>query len=399
MVNALIFLFLFVTSAFAQAPAPEQVAEVAARVRAQLEAFSASPSKGNLNLLQAELQAFKGLIELADKTVDSEKGGAATPKAVDSVRAVGQFGVDIADALFAYRAENGEILDKKGLEQGFEDMMVNDLEYPLLSMAFRVMRHKVDERNPDGRVTAFEVFRGAIVEVGRDLANFFSGGRNRVTGEAYYQAAETIRRERAIRELLPLYRQMAQKQIPDLNQHYDGDLIYNRENHAERLGGLLLYLTDRAVNIRVERNTSQKYATVFYAASGALLAQPIFNFAGDSYTAHLETSIVIAATFATITALKRAMSSVRSTAEWVQLNREIRGEMAKGLVESTEIFLKKTFPKEYHPAQIPKWVDRRIAVRKAVTGFLARSYATCEGVLTDIKSRVLAKIKAWGWTS
>lgn len=89
------------------------------------------------------------------------------------------------------------------------------------------------------------------------------------------------------------------------------------------------------------------------------------------------------------------MSSVRSTAEWVEFNREIRAEMAEGLVKSTEIFLKKSFPKEYHPAQVPKWVERRIAVRQAVMGFLSRSYATCEGVLTDIKSKVMAQIRAW----
>jgi len=381
------------TSAPARVAFPSKEAITVAAQNVYLEitrfenALKTNRSRASLNELKESLLIYKGLIAIAEQSIDRERGGAATSKAVAAVTTINQFGVDIAFALFALRSENAEDLAKSSLEQPLEDLMVNEVQFPLLKMAFRAMRHRVDERsNVDGKVSGADVLRRTVLEVGRDIFNVFRGGQNRTTGEFYHELLENYYREKLVTSLIPQYARIADSQIPEYNKLYDGDLIYNRENHEERLGGLLLWLTDRAVNIRVERNSAQRYALFFYATAGAILSQPIFNFTGTyAYTAQLETSIMTAAAFAAITSFKFMMSSVKSTAEWVKFNNEIRTEMKEGLIESTEIHLRKEFPTEYYPAQTPKWVLRRIAVRDAIKSYSGKVKASCDMMLTKAK--------------
>ncbi len=373
---------LFSLSASADLASVEQIQAQAASVQSEFEAFKASPQKGTFKRLADEVETYKTMIDSAREAIALKHGGAATKSAIAAVRAVSEYGIDIVGTLFAYQTENAELLKENKLDQDIEDLMTNKVQFPLLQLAFGAMRQGVDEKHGvDGKVSLFDTFRRTIQEVGRDLSAYVTGGTNKATGEFYLTGLENRSREKMTNELIPMYQQLASLQIPAVNLNFTNDGEYNRENHYERAGGLLLWLTDRAVNIRVERNSAQKYATLFYAVSGFLLAQPIWNFAGNSYTAHLETSIVIATAAAAITFMKFSMSSVKSTGKWLELSKQVRSEMAAGLVESTEVYLKKTAPTEYFPATVPKWIQRRVAIRNAITGFLKPITSICEKAL------------------
>lgn len=366
-------------------PTPESIGFAASQVRESIGQLEENLTRDNLLSLQSRLKNFKEVIAIIEQSIDVDREGAATRKTTQAVESVNEYGVDIANALFAFRLDKSQELLEEGLEQAFEDLMVNEVQFPLLKLAFKLLRDRVDERsNVDGQVTAFDRFRRAINEVGRDITDILVG-KNRTTNEIYHKWAQNMKRERSTLNLIPQYARLARFQIPTYNSLYDGDQEYNRANHEERLAGLLIWLTDRAVNIKVERNSAQKYAVIFYATLGVILSNPYFNYLGNSYTAHLESSIITATTFAVITIFKFMMSSVRSTAEWIQFNQEIRSSMADGLVKSTEIYLRKEFPTEYHPANVPHWVLRRIQVRNAISkkihqAFKFKSKQMCIGL-------------------
>ena len=363
-------------------PTTTEVQTLAVEISENIQAFDKSSDKKDFLTLRDNLQKFKSMIAYTGQSVNRDEGGAVTKTTDALVDAVSNYGVDIANALFVLRTKNGEKLAKAGLEQDFEDIMVNELEYPLLQMAFSVARHKVDEKSGvDGRVTVVDVFSRTFMEVGRDIVSLFWGGKNRVTDEMFYTPVESMRREALSRRLIERYRQYSTAHIPEFNKLYDGDLNYDRERHEESLGGLLIWLTDRTVNIRVERDSAQRYARFSYAITGLVLGQPFFNFLGDSYSAHAETSIMVISAFAAMYVLKAAASSTLSTRQWLAFNQQVRSEMAPGLVKSTEIHLEKEFPAEYHPAQVPGWIQRRVRIHNAIDAVVNSAKNQCNRIL------------------
>lgn len=377
--------------AHAQVPTPQEVKELGAKVTEDLEALDKSMSAENFSTLKGDLEKFKALVAAAGQAVDSQLGGAVTPKAAAAVDAVAQTGVDIANAMFVFRTEKEAKLKQTDREQAFEDLMVNEVEFPMLQMAFKGLRDKVDERdNIDGKTNLGDVFRRTFMEVGRGVVAAVRFGKNRATGEFYYHPRATYRREQMTRKLISTYQEYARAHIPEFNRIHDGDSNYDRDRHEERMGGLLLWLTDRAVNIKLERNSSQMYARMFYAVSGLIGSIPIFNFLGDSYTAPMESSMIIMASFATLYVVKEMTSSTRSTGEWMAFNSEVRDSMKSTLVESAEAQMRKTLPKEYLPAQDPPaWIKRRIAIRGWIGDKLTSVKNACMAALGD-------KAPKWG---
>lgn len=370
------------TKSLAKLPSVSDVQAMATDISQDIKDLESGLDQKSLYELRESMRKFKAMIAYTGQSVDREKGGAVTKYTAALVDAVSNYGVDIANALFVYRTEKADLLEQSGLEQDFEDMMVNELEYPMLQMAFSVARHKVDEKsNVDGRVSFMDVLRRTFMEVGRDFTSLFTGGKNRATGELFYTPVEGMRREKLARSLIERYHEYSTAHIPEFNRLYDGDLVYNRDRHEERLGGLLLWLTDRAVNIRVERDSAQRYARFSYAITGLILGQPFFNFLGSAYTAHLETSILVVSAFASLYVLKAAVSSTKSTRQWIAFNQQIRNEMADGLVKSTEIHLEKEFPAEYHPAQVPGWIQRRVRIHNAIDAVVNSVRHKCQGIL------------------
>lgn len=392
-----LFVSLFACQIFAQVPSAEEIAGGANEIRTRLEALNENLDAGRLALLQESANKFKAMVAQAEQAVDYERGGAATPKATAAVSLIGDFGADIALALSAFQLEHAEELSEKGLDTTFEDIMVNELRFPLLKLAFKLMRYGVDEKsNVDGRVSVSDVVTRAIRNVVRDLALvFFPLRQNRTTREWSLRAVENARREQAIRELIPKYQRIAEAEIPEYNRLYDGDLDYEKENHEERLAGLMLWLSDRAVNIRVERFSAEKYAAIAYAVTGTVISQSyLLNFAGNSYSAHLETSAVILFATAVITLAKVEASSIRSTSEWIEFSRYLRGKMSAGLIKSSEIHLAKSFPTEYHPAQVPHWVERRVWIRETFNAWKSSGAAmmrNATAIIPKIYSAGVAK--------
>lgn len=341
-------------------PSPEEIGLAARDVLSGLEGFKTSRTEARLNALKTNVEKFKGLIERTGSAIDWDEGGAATPKAVAAAETIAKLGTDIELALFAERSEMPESTNGE-LKKGFEDTLVNLISYPLLELAFDVLRTRVDERsNVDGVVTWADVFRRGANDVRRNLTDPFLNGHNRATGEAFNYFMENIRREKLVRALAPLLEQKQIEMLPEINRRFDGDVVYNRENYVERLGGLLIWLTDRATNIRVERNSAQLYATGLFTLAGVLISQPYSNFLGDSYSAPLESMMILAAASAGVILVKIAASSVRSTNLWIKFSDDVRAQMNARLVESSEKHLREVSPKEYYPANVPGWLRTRL---------------------------------------
>jgi len=387
-------LLVFAPTLWAEVPTPSEVAKLLENVssefnelEASFEAKDTSKAKKSLDLIGDILSDFRVMVGEAEKAIDSRKGGVATKKARDAARSVTEVGVDISEAMFALRTQHEDFLRSSHLEQDFEDMMVNEVRYPILQLAFSILRYKVDELSQvDGKVSHSDRIRRALKEVPRDLMSLAWFMQNRTTGEWIHTGWQNIQREFLVRDLIPEYLRLAETEVDEYNKNYDGDLEYDRKNHEERLGGFLLWLTDRAVNIRVERNSSEIYAAAFYGVIGAVTTYylPLLvQFGENSYTMEGETAALVAIASSGVILAKLSSSSVFSTGKWIELNQFIRSRMASGLIKSTEIYLKKKFPTEYHPAQVPGWIRKRVAVRNFLRKMKVNLKSRCESLLSS----------------
>lgn len=358
-------LTLFIASnTWAYVPTESEVIQSSAFVTLAFEDFTEKPNQRNFSKLKSALQDYNDVMARARISINSDNDGAATKKAIKAVQAVAGTAMIQVDQFLKYRTENGEALSEAGFEQKFEDLMVNKLEFPLIKLTFGVVRHGVDEKvNVDGRVTPKDIVSRAFRAMVMDIVNIFTPGRNRLTGEWYWRPLEISRREALARHLIQGHKMYALKNIPEFNRLYDGNFTYDRENHEERLGGLLIGLKDRGVNIRSEWDSAQRGARFAYLAIGAVLAQPVFNVFGSSYSAHAETSFVTASIFASLYILKGMTSSMKSTRAWIDFGEAINNTMDPGLIKSSEIFLSQDMPREYHRAVIPRFIRWEMQLR------------------------------------
>ena len=118
-----------------------------------------------------------------------------------------------------------------------------------------------------------------------------------------------------------------------------------------------------------------------------VLAQPVFNYLGNSYSASFESGVITMTVFSMMYLLKGAVSSGKSTRLWLEFNRLIRAEMALTLLESTEAHLRRTFPREYRPAQVPKWIEREVRMRRALIDYFQPWRDRCDRILSNLPWR------------
>lgn len=351
----------------ARLPTQDDVLALQEDLTKALEAFKQNPSSETFQPLRRIGQTYKQMAGIVGKAVESSSGGAMTKNVQVAHRLVSDAGISLQEAFLFFELNNNPVFTgKPELEQLYEDVMVNLIAFEVAQLQFKALRDKVDERSVDGRVTWGDVFRRTMREVPRDLLGLFRFGRNRSTGEIYWGPAENMRRQAAIEAMIERFSAATRTEIPVYNQLHDGDSIFERDRHEERLAGLLLWLTDRAVNIRMERSAAQTYATVFYFASGLFLGVfPVANYFGDAYTAHFETAIVNLSALWALAVTKYLMSGTRTLREWIELNAGIRETLAQGLIAGGEAQMRQALPGEYFPAQVPLWHQKRLAFHKA----------------------------------
>lgn len=264
-------------------------------------------------------------------------------------------------------ALNEELLTIKSLEPEDHGKLFSYLGSKMANTFFKLMRHNGDLANPDGKVNfPTKLGRGAL-EMWDDLTRMFGFYfRIRIkTFEAKLRKAnplEAMRRERLVRSLQTEMQKATQTQLPAIESFDD---IFK-----EKYFGIRHYLVDRAINIRMERDASQKFARIMYFILGMTIFvyPPDLSFGQEfiEYYDYTNTAIKGFIGFATLWFLKGLTSSRKSTKGWIRFYDMLLKNEGADIRDRIRGVLSKAYPREYFVPTIDWAIRMEMAVGEKI---------------------------------
>ncbi len=339
-------------------------------------AYDEKPSLRHLGQISDALKPLLDRIANSRKAIDTQVGGYANSRTGQEVLATMEQAMAVNDLFLEYRKSVFGRADTDApygeeLEQKYEDVF-NDVVYRVLDATFGTARHHVDQRGHIDGISALpSTLWRQLKEHLSDLTSIFQVWFSLDKG-FYWAPRDRYVRERTSREAKDIYSKYFQFMLDDLKLYAsDPALKYDRENHMQRTIGLFLWLTDRLVNIRGERDAAQRYARfTYWLPAFVLFVFPYLNYLGDAWSSNLETSWPIAAAFYAVYVVKGTLSSTKSTRAWVELNNQVRESVPPETIKALETYLlaemnRRTNGREpYYPAVVPGWLDRDMRLRE-----------------------------------
>ncbi len=298
---------------------------------------------------------------------------------------------EMAEATMATYSDAFELLKKIIADNSFDadqsSKMIGKLLGNMSRATFQVMRHKADVADPTGQVPLARRFTRTLAEMGRDVISIFPYATiKQGEGLRFHapMALEQARREKLIRNLLVIIKQNFDIEVPAVNAESD--------KVKEFYFGQFHYLVDRAVNIRLERNSAQLWARMTYFAAGVFLfLNPIESPFGEAnFYSAWNAGVVEFATFATLYVVKGMTSSRDSAQAWVDLYKDLMASKSKELTAKIRSTLKQYFSgkgpsSDYYEANIPEKFDFENRLQDTIKKFIDPLWGTCKGFLTAKK--------------
>ena len=246
------------------------------------------------------------------------------------------------------------ILQSDKLDQDQKARAVGTILGTLARLNFALMRHRHDDKSPDGKAGFFKTIQRASLEIVRDFLHLILIHRN----------IEAATREKFIRKVSEFSQNKENELLP---------LVHGLQSTKveEYFFGQTFYKVSRAVNIRGENDSAQRLVRVFYLFSAVALAvyTPINYFETDHYLSMMNSAIVNFTALSLGWFLKGWTSSRKSTREWVKYLLRLREQAPDDLEELIENNLAEDTKNEkvgqrYHKGQISRGLRWEFAFRR-----------------------------------
>lgn len=275
-----------------------------------------------------------------------------------------------------------QILQDDSLNEEDQSKLVGKTLDKISDTFFKALRHKEDDRTPDGRVKWFTIPVRTLKQIGGDLAAVVVPAYSK-DGRIAHRMVERSRREKMTRQLLKLMYEKFNEQAPLVDKSPD--------KVREWYSGQLTRLVDRAVNIRMERESAQFWTKVVYLSAGIVLfLAPVIDYAPErTYYSAFESGVINLSVFSTLLFAKIAGSSSKSAMMWVEFMDKINESRPAELSKKIRDTLAGAYNKPGKPPQyfVPE-ESRMLRMKMAITIKLKNLWrenvskkSTCETLL------------------